>query len=469
MKKITIVISIFFTLLFVSSCKMKIDGNFISLKDITSRNESDTIDAHGFPIPQIKYLYLYKERDYDYFEIKYDEYIDVFYDNGYVKTYRVSNIDYERDGIRFSFYNSDRYLYISKISVFFTDRIRSSRLDEEENPNYYKYHKRELYYISSVKNINDSSKFIAPSFDDIQSYVKNGEVRGKVKSVSNKVFCVKEMFGKDSLILINRYDLEYDKNGKLVSLSNNSGSNSFVYGKNGNIISEYRKTNENNKKIRVDYSYNDKLLKSISFYKDNSKYAFSNQVYSYDSNMRLKEIDYYRTKSNIIKDLVFDKKIKYEESGEYIIAVEYDKNGKEIRKNKYDKNYSIVKGLVNFKIESEYFNPFISPIYYYNDNRKINVKNNKSNIEIELDSPYEKEYEVFTYNENCDIVRSYTYGPVHRGTSSKMSNKYMMLYKYDTYGNWIERHSVLMYRDNKYEDVNQLRGYIERRDIKYFE
>ena len=44
-----------------------------------------------------------------------------------------------------------------------------------------------------------------------------------------------------------------------------------------------------------------------------------------------------------------------------------------------------------------------------------------------------------------------------------------MLYKYDSRKNWIERHSVLMYRDNKYEDVNQLRGYIERRDIQYFE
>lgn len=472
MKKIAIVILIFFTLLFVSSCKMKIEGNLLSLESAPTSLMEDSLDNYGFLKPRIKYLYFHSEESY--YNTIHRDYVDIIYNNGYVKTCSISEKQESHDQIIYFLDNKKYYLSINKWSngyyVFFSEFAYSKR-NENEYPNYDKYHSNESYSISSISKTNEYPLFAPPSFNDIQSYIKNGEVKGKVKSVSNKVYSVKEIFGKDSLILIDSYDLQYDKDGKLVSVKNKDFSNLYVYDQNGYLITEYRNKNKYDEKIIIDYSYNNQLLKSISFYKNDSKYAFSNQIYSYDSNMRLKEIDYYKRKSKGIKDLCFDKKIKYEKSGDYVIAIEYDENGKEKRKNKYDKNYSIVQGLVNFRIESEYFNPFISQIYYYNDRRKINVKKNKSNVEVELDSPYEKdkEYEVFTYNENCDIIKSYMYGPIFKGTSAKMTNKFMMLYKYDSHKNWIERHSVLMYRDNKYEGGNQLRGYIERRDIKYFE
>ena len=462
MRKFIGLLLFLFTLLFICSCKMKIDGNFISLEDISSRNESDTIDAHGFPIPKIKYLYLYKEQDYDYFEKEYREYIDVFYDNGYVKTYRVRNKDYERDRIRFSFYNSDRYLYVSKISVFFSDGIRSSRLDDEKYPNYYNYHKREVYYISSVKNISDSSKFIAPSFNDIQSYIKNGEVRGNVKSVSNKVFCVKEMFGKDSIILINRYDMQYNKKGKMISLYNKDVSNTYEYDENESLISENRKRLDD--MIRVKYEYNDnQMIKKISYYRGNNKVSYVDK--KYDSQMRLVEVDYYRKKNYYKEGLILEKKIRFDDDIDYINGIEYDQYGRDIRKYRFDKNYSILKGRINFRIDDEYYNPFKNSIFYYIESRNISVKQYNSNLQIKLESPYEKSssYEIFTYNKNGDIVKSeMKEGSVRRSTL----NEYMMLYKYDSHGNWIERHSVLIYRDNKYE---QIKGYIERRDIQYFE
>lgn len=472
MKKIAIVILIFFTLLFVSSCKMKIEGNLLSLGSAPTSLMEDSLDNYGFLKPRIKYLYFHSEESY--YNTIYRDYVDIIYNNGYVKTCSISEKQESHDQIIYFLDNKKYYLSIKKYDneyfVFFSEFAHSKR-NENQYINYDKYHSNESYAISSISKINEYPLLAAPSFNDIQSYIKNGEVKGRVKSVSNKVYCVKDMFGKDSLILINSYNLQYDRNGKLISVNNKEFSNLYIYDQNGFIITEYRNDYKDNEEIRVDYSYNDKLLKSISFYRDNSKYALSNQVYSYDSNMRLKEIDFYKTRSSSIKDLCFDKKIKYVESGDYIIGVEYDENGKEIRKNKYDKNYSLVQGLVNFKMESEYFNPFISQIYYYKGRRKINVKKNKSNIVVELDSPYEKdkEYEVFTYNENCDIIKSYMYGDIFRGTSAKMTNKYMMLYKYDSHKNWIERHSVLMYRENKYEGGNQLRGYIERRDIQYFE
>lgn len=471
MRKISIAL-VFFTLILFSSCKMKIEGNLLSLESAPTSLMEDSLDNYGFLKPRIKYLYFHSEESY--YNTIYRDYVDIIYNNGYVKTCSISEKQESHDQIIYFLDNRKYYLSIKKYDneyfVFFSEFAHSKR-NENQYINYDKYHSNESYAISSISKINEYPLLAAPSFNDIQSYIKNGEVKGKVKSVSNKVYSVKDIFGEDSLILIDSYDLQYDKEGKLVSVKNKDFSNLYVYDQNGYLITEYRNKDKYDEKIIVDYSYHNQLLKSISFYKDDSKYAFSNQIYSYDSNMRLKEIDYYKRKSKGIKDLRLDKKIKYEENGDYVIAIEYDENGKEKRKNKYDKNYSIVQGLVNFRIESEYFNPFISQIYYYNDRRKINVKKNKSNVEVELDSPYEKdkEYEVFTYNENCDIIKSYMYGPIFKGTSAKMTNKFMMLYKYDSHKNWIERHSVLMYRDNKYEGGNQLRGYIERRDIKYFE
>ena len=276
------------------------------------------------------------------------------------------------------------------------------------------------------------------------------------------------MFGKDSLILIKSYDLQYDKKGKLVSVKNNDLSNIYTYNNDGNIIKEYRKKYD--KEIRVDYSYNDSnLLESISFYKDNKKYAFSNQLYNYDINMKLKSIDYYEIRGIKNEHLKFDRKIKYEEGEDYIFAIEYDRDGKEIRRNKYDKNYSLVHGLVDLGLESVNYNPKKSYDFIYTE-RKINVDNNKYNTKIELKYPYvdQSSYELITYNEDYNLVKSYITEEISY-SSNTMSNQYIMLYKYDSRKNWIERHSVLMYRDNKYEDVNQLRGYIERRDIQYFE
>lgn len=468
MKKISIIL-IFLILLLICSCKMKIDGNLISLESTPISLMADSLDNYGFLKPRIKYLYFYSKKSS--YSTNYEEYVDIIYNNGYAKTCSISEKEESRDKIIYLLDNKKYYLSINKWSngyyVFFSEFAYSKR-NENEYPNYDKYHSNESYSISSISKTNEYPLLAPPSFNDIQSYIKNGEVRGKVKSVSNKVFCVKEMFGKDSLILIKSYDLQYDKKGKLVSVKNNDLSNIYTYNNDGNIIKEYRKKYD--KEIRVDYSYNDSnLLESISFYKDNKKYAFSNQLYSYDINMKLKSIDYYEIRGIKNEHLKFDRKIKYEEGEDYIFAIEYNRDGKEIRRNKYDKNYSLVHGLVDLGLESVNYNPLKSYDFIYTE-RKINVDNNKYNTKIELKYPYvdQSSYELLTYNEDCNLVKSYITEEISY-SSNTMSNQYIMLYKYDSRKNWIERHSVLMYRDNKYEDVNQLRGYIERRDIQYFE
>ena len=261
MRKISIAL-VFFTLILFSSCKMKIDGNLLSLESAPTSFITDSLDNYGFQIPKIKYLYFYSEENY-YNTIR--DYVDIIYNNGYVKTCSISEKRESLDKILYLLNNKEYYLSINKNSngyfVFFSEFTRSKRNENEYN--YDKYYSNDYYIISSFSKINDLSQFTAPSFNDIQSYIKNGEVKGKVKSVSNKVYSVKEIFGEDSLILIDSYDLQYDKDGKLVSVKNKDFSNLYVYDQNGYLITEYRNKNKYDEKIIVDYSYNNQLLKSI--------------------------------------------------------------------------------------------------------------------------------------------------------------------------------------------------------------
>ena len=64
---------------------MSIDGNLISVENVVYNhyNVNDTLDKYNFPIPRIKTLYFHSD-DYK------REYVDIVYNNGYAKTYSIT-------------------------------------------------------------------------------------------------------------------------------------------------------------------------------------------------------------------------------------------------------------------------------------------------------------------------------------------------------------------------------------------
>jgi hypothetical protein len=75
---------------------MKIDGNLLSLESAPTSFIADSLDNYGFQIPKIKYLYFYSEENY-YNTIR--DYVDIIYNNGYVKTCSISEKEESLDEI----------------------------------------------------------------------------------------------------------------------------------------------------------------------------------------------------------------------------------------------------------------------------------------------------------------------------------------------------------------------------------
>lgn len=462
----------FLILVLFSSCqnKMKLDGNLISLKneELNFYNENDTLDSYKFPIPRIKTLYFHSD-DYE------REYIDIVYNNGYAKTYCITQKRIESDRIYYEL-DSEKVLYIlreDKSNVVFW----SKKWTEFQHTDFSKYHQTQYYTISSITNSKESPLLNTPSFDEIHLYRTNGEIRGNVKYVSHTTYVRKQIFGEDSLILMKHYKMQYDNNAKLLNVKYENKYfketlYSCEYADKENIISENRGT------IKVKYENNKGQLKNeVSFYNKNKKIAYINTTLNL--NNELAERDYYKS-YNIYggnSEIYLDRKIKYKKEYNGIICgIVYDGDGKELYKNKYDSNYSILDGRIDLGDYSEYFNPFIK--YGTTETmRDCVVAFNGYNTEIQIENPYGGKTkdntlsELLTYNENCDIVKKeIEYIEYWTPRDKHIRDKYIIIYKYDLKGNWIERHSILTSHmvDGKEAEVDS-RGYIEYRNIEYFD
>ena len=294
--------SFVFMLLFMCSCQMSIDGNFISVENFVS---DDTLDKYNFPIPRIKTLYFHSD-DYK------REYVDIVYNNGYAKTYSITQKEIEYDNIyyeldnekRLSVINLDKY---NVVCIVFSSMKRT----EYMHTDFSKYHDYQSYTSSSISYSKESPIFNTPSFNEIHRYKTNGEVIGNVKSVSNTKYIRKEIFGEDSLIFMKRYNIQYDSNGNLLNVKYENEYfketlYSREYDRNGNIISEHRGT------TNVKYENNiNELNQIVSFYDKNKIVAYMNMRYTPDKEFT--ECDYYDSYNNYSgnHEIYLDRKIKY--------------------------------------------------------------------------------------------------------------------------------------------------------------
>ena len=461
--------SFVFMLLFMCSCQMSIDGNFISVENFVS---DDTLDKYNFPIPRIKTLYFHSD-DYK------REYVDIVYNNGYAKTYSITQKEIEYDNIyyeldnekRLSVINLDKY---NVVCIVFSSMKRT----EYMHTDFSKYHDYQSYTSSSISYSKESPIFNTPSFNEIHRYKTNGEVIGNVKSVSNTKYIRKEIFGEDSLIFMKRYNIQYDSNGNLLNVKYENEYfketlYSREYDRNGNIISEHRGT------TNVKYENNiNELNQIVSFYDKNKIVAYMNMRYTPDKEFT--ECDYYDSYNNYSgnHEIYLDRKIKYKKDyNGCIYGTVYAGNGKELYKNKYDSDYSILDGRIDLGYYSEYFNPF-ERYGTYDTMRDCIVTYNGYNTDIKIKNPYGGKIkdnilsEHLTYNENCNIVKREIEYIEYWAPRDKqhIRDKYIIIYKYDLKGNWIERHSILTSHvvDGKEAEVDA-RGYIEYRNIEYFD
>ena len=223
-------------------------------------------------------------------------------------------------------------------------------------------------------------------------------------------------------------------------------------------------------------SNKEELKQTVSFYNKNEKVAYINKISN--QNKELAECDYYKS-YNIYGgncEIYLDRKIKYKKDySDCIYGIVYDGDGKELYKNKYDINYSVLDGRIDLGDYSEYFNPFVR--YGTSETmRDCIVTFNGYNTDVKIDNPYGGKTrdntlsEHLTYNENCDIVkREIEYMEYWTPRDKHIRDKYIIIYKYDLKGNWIERHSILTSHvvDGKEAEAD-LRGYIEYRNIEYF-
>ena len=460
----------FLVLLLMCSCQMKINGNFISLENALSFE--DTLDAFNFPMPKIKQLYFTPNADNP-------ETVDIIFNNGYTSSCKVWGKEVESNSIEYNL-GKDKTLSFrqNKYNIFVT--YSSNLPDGCIYTDYQKYSPTKYYVVSSISYSRKPTPTNAPSFNDIQSYKRHGEIIGSVKSVSHSIFERKQMFGKDSLLFCDNYTSQYDKDGNLIFMKKkNRHIDSYLceYDKNGNVIFECI---DNELKVKYE-DINRDLSQTVSYYKKN-KVAYRNMIYN--SNKELKECDYYEDYSSG-REFYLDRKIKYDKGsyfdykkGEYIdciYGVVYDSDGGKKYTNKYNLNYSILEGRIDLGCYAEYYNPY-ERYRMYDSCRDILVTDNEYNTQIEIKYPYSLNRweraidENQIYNSNCNLVKKGTKEYYYDGRrNSTKESKYIILYKYDAQGNWVERHSVLMsYKENGEDANTQLRGFIEYRDIDYF-
>lgn len=445
------------TTLFITGCEMKLNGNLICLE--LESSVDDTLDAYNFTIPQIKQIY----RDKGY--------VSLIYDNDYTETKYIEEEIAEKDEIVLKLGNG-KILHIysdSTVMLFVPDRFNSI------------YYPIQHYTIKSVSQIQEYQYPQTPTYNEIRNYELSGEVRGDVKSMITKEYQIKEMFGKDSLIFNFLHYFEYDKNSNLLCVKKSSKYSlnalnilhSYKYDDNRQLISERCYTSYEREKITYDIDDKGKQ-KRVSFYEDsNSSKPSEYDLYKYDQANNLIEIENYHYNEYIDEYYLYRKEMFKKENEDNIISICYDAEGKEKYRNRYDSAYSVIEGLI------------------YLDECKTNFVFSKGLVECEVSArnpntivrykyPYRIErshYDIVkdeetTYDINCNPIKKVvTIYDTYSQVQSK--SEYLILYKYDSHGNWIERNCILIeYKTNvggfSWDDAEtQERGSITYREIEY--
>lgn len=446
------------TTLFITGCEMKLNGNLICLEQRSYVD--DTLDAYNFTIPQIKQIYIDKGN------------VSLIYDNDYTETKYIEEEIAEKDEIVFKLINGkELHIYSdSTVMLFVPQRLYSL---------YTIYYPIQHYTIKSISQIQEYQYPKTPTYNEIRNYVLSGEVRGGVKSMTTKEYQIKEMFGKDSLIFNSLHYFEYDKNSNLLCVKESSKyyknalCHSYKYDDNKQLISERCYTSYEREKITYDIDGNGKP-KKVSFYEDyNSSKPSEYDLYKYDQANNLIEKENYHYNEYIDEFYLYRKEMFQKEYEDNIMSICYDAEGKAKYRNRYDSAYSVIEGLI-------YLDECKTNFVFSKGFVECEVSARNSNTKIRYKYPYRIEkshYDIVkdeetTYDINCNPIKKVV--TVYNTYSQVQSkSEYLILYKYDSHGNWIERNCILIeYKTSmgvfSWDDAEtQERGSITYREIEY--
>ena len=465
---------IIIALFICNACQMKLNGNLVCVDD-AYYDRSTNNGSEGAPTLRIRKIHISKDESGN-------ESIVLTYNNNCNESLRV--IDKSTTS------NSIWYTLQDKKTLSFS---------KQDNAVVYtanSYAQIENYVIASVSNIIQEEENSLLSFNDIIAYKSHGEAKGNVKYISNRIYCKKELFGEDSLIYRGCHNSQYDRHRNLIYEyaednayynSNRSDygllfSRSLSYDKNNRLVSERR--NDNKGTTVIEYSRADNENEVVSYYdysRSSSPIAIRKNKYTIDH--KLKETEFLKY-WGYTQTYHLDKKIIYKQHSyeDCIYGIVYDHEGVEKRKDKYDKNFSPIQGIIEFGEYSEYFDPFniYKEDYSSQAIRDFNIKHDNNNITVVLKYPWREfgdpVYRRFVADDETiydgignpikRIITTYD-ETEHYNTSVDV---YYILYKYDSQGNWIERHSILTsHKRNGKEEPAPWKGFIEYREIEYFE
>lgn len=472
MKRISILCLLICVLM--NSCQTNLDGNCIVVKN--AYYQRDTVDSYGIPTFGIKYFSIEKDNVGN-------ENIEITYNNNYIETLRVLEKITDSGTIHYTLEDSKTLSVFKKDnSVLFTANS---------------YARIYNYEIVSISQISQQEVVSTPSFSEIMSYKRQGEAKDNVRYITNRVYCQKEMFGIDSLIYRGCHNTQYDIYGNLIyeyaedyaKYNNNANENgllfsrSLTYDKNNHLVSERRDNRKGTLIVQYKSSEN-KQNETILYYNNLTKnYPIAIRENRYTTDFQLKETE-FREYWSYDNTYHLDHKIIYKNNSydDNIYGIVYDHNGTEKRKIIYNKDLSPIEGIIEFGEYGEYSDPFNT----YKENfssdaiRKLTIKKNRLNTIISLKYPW-KDYGDPVFNRfvsNDEITYDSNFNPIKRVVTiydksyenPVSTDEYVITYKYDQYGNWIVRHSVLTsHKRNGKVEKFPWKGFVEFRDIEYNE
>ena len=453
-----------------SSCQTNLDGSHIVVKNAFYDN--DTLDSYGFPTLRINHLYFEKD--------KYgNESVEITYSNHYIE--KSSVLDNSTSS------GTTIYKLGNGTSIFFYKKEgRIAFLPKSYDSQHYE--------IVSISKLSQREVAQAPTFNDIIAYKRYGEVKGCVKSITNRKYSQREMFGQDTLIYQGYYTTQYDTSGNLIyeyvaNYNSQTGnhkllfSHSLTYDKNNRLVSERRENRKGTFIVKYEQSV-DKQSETISYYADYVKdkpYVIRKNKYTVDSQLKETELLEYWISDDTYH---LDQKVIYkgENYANHVYGSVYDYSGTEKRRVKYDEDLSPLEGIIEFGEYSEYYDPYNTYKEDYSSQaiRRLSIENNSHNTTISLEYPWREPSnpvighfvtdDKITYDENCNPIKR-VFSTYDKSEPNPIStDEYIYLYKFDQYGNWVERHSVLTAHKRKGEEEKVIwKGTIEYREIEYFD
>ncbi len=265
-------------------------------------------------------------------------------------------------------------------------------------------------------------------------------LKGDVKLFRQTACKAIEKFGKiqkgnqNNIIMGSNYSIMYNRKGQILekdntdtyNVANNLLKEKYKYDKKGTLISKQN--------IYVNVAV---MLYSP---RDAIKYT-GNEIYEYDRKGNLRETKKYTSKKELSQRVTYknDKKGRiveeytYNSSGslERKYTYKYDRRGNKIEENGYNPNGSL-EWKTTFKYDSK--------------GNQIKIENYSS--DGSLDNSY-----TFKHNSKGERIENNSYN-----SDGILNVKYTYKYKYDEYGNWVEK---VTYKNNKPYSI-------EEREYEYY-